>query len=781
MPPRRTTRKTIRFEAYRETIRANLKKRATAGGRLTLPVKPTAILAALAGLPVLLFCGLSLASFDIRDPAWSRSVFPQGLYNWGGTYGAYFADVAYYLFGFSALLLPAALCLPWWRGLAYLAADSPAQAPRYRFGMAAAGLALLMLAAPALEYTVLGDSLDKQLPIGAGGLAGRFLGAPDDPLRQPMTVLLSAAAAFGLLCVSQISLWHIIKTAAARTWAATLRLMRGGRTAYTRQTLKTGGIRRMTAKTKAITTTPVQPFSSAQCSRNRTPVLFRRPVPPSPPAQPPALAAAPYAPPPSELLPLPQSGAASADFETLRQTAHRIEHILAGFGIGAQVVSAIAGPVLTRYEIRPRQGIKSGQIARLSQELARMLSIGSVRISENAAGPDTAAIEVPNSRRRPVRLRAILSSHAADIPVKLLLALGQDVAGMPVTGDLDKMPNLLLAGMEGTGKATALHGMILSLIYRNTPENVRLAVIAPKQSDFQLYNRIPHMLCPAVSTPREAGHLLDWCVVEMEKRYRLLAHLKARDLNGYNAKIRAAAKKPLNPFSPDPDHPETLDTMPSIVLFVAELAELASGGAALRKQIEHLAADARAAGIHIVAATRYPDISVLSRSLKAAFPTRMAFAVSGKVESRIIIDQAGAEELLSEGDCLFLQAGHANPVRLQCAFVTVAEIRRIADYLRERAPACYLDGLLTGEAAERTIRAINPHAAKDELFDRAAELVIQSQKATISSLQRRLNIGYNRAANLLDALERAGIVSPDYGRGREVLAKTGSKSRATAA
>ena len=771
IPPRRHIRKSIRFDAYQEVIRSNLNKQiASSGRRLTLPAKLPASILWSACLPPLLLLCLSLISFNMNDPAWSRSVAPVEIHNLCGLYGAYFADITLYLFGLSSWLLPVGLFLLWWKKCP-LCLDTSSERPPYRLDMAFVGFVLLALSAPALEYILFGNSLDGRLPIGAGGLGGHILGTLSVRLfTQPAAATaLTAVTASALLSISQLSLWQIIKNTAAGIFAAISRLLQE-KPAYTKQTLLVGSIQRMTAKTKSITDIPMPPFSLAQCGRNRIPVPLRR-TPTPPENKPiPTDTISNYTPPPSELLLLPHNDAPSADFETLQQTARKIEYVLSGLGLGARVVSAISGPVLTRYEIRPKNGVKGSQIALMTQELARVLSLKSIRVSDDA-GSDNAAIEIPNTYRRKIKLRTILSSPAANVRGRLLLALGQDVAGMPVVGDLGRMPSLLLAGKKGAGKATAIHGMILSLLYRNTPEDVRLAVIAPKQSNFPLYNRIPHMLCPVVSTLKETRNLLDWCIVEMEKRYRLLHHLQARDLPDYNAKITSAAKKPFDPFSPDPDRPETLSPLPALVLFVTELAAASAAGEAAIRQIAHLAAEARAVGIHIIAATQYPEVNVLTRRLKAAFPTRMAFAVDNKIESRIILDQVGAEGLLREGDSLFLQSGHVNPIRLQCAFASETEIRRVAEYLSANTPTCYLDGLLTGEAAERTIRAINPHTAKDELFDRAAEMVIKNQKASVSFLQRNLNIGYNRAANLLAALEHEGIVSQDTGRGREILVK----------
>ena len=450
---------------------------------------------------------------------------------------------------------------------------------------------------------------------------------------------------------------------------------------------------------------------------------------------------------------------------------------MAEFGIEVQVVSATSGPVITRYEIEPAQGVKGSQIVNLAKDLARSMSLQSVRIVETIAGKNTMGIELPNDRRQEVTLREILAAPVfAEAKSKLTVALGKDIAGVPVVGDLAKMPHLLVAGMTGSGKSVGVNGMIMSMLYKATPDEVRFIMIDPKMLELSVYDGIPHLLCPVVTDMREAGQALNWCVAEMEKRYRLLSHLGVRNLDGYNEKIAKAAEegqKIPNPFSLNPDEPEPLEKLPLIVVVIDELADLMmTERKAVEQQIARLAQKARAAGIHLIIATQRPSVDVITGLIKANIPTRMAFTVQSKIDSRTILDQMGAEDLLKYGDLLFLQPGNAEPTRLQGAFVSDHEVHEVVSHIKRQAPADYVEGLLSGEAAMETVNAVNPNAGADELFDQAVAFVIETRKTSISSLQRHLKIGYNRAANMMDALEEAGVVSPaDVGGSRKVLAR----------
>ena len=377
-------------------------------------------------------------------------------------------------------------------------------------------------------------------------------------------------------------------------------------------------------------------------------------------------------------------------------------------------------------------------------------------------------------------LREILTAPVfTDAKSKLTVALGKDISGVPVVGDLAKMPHLLVAGMTGSGKSVGVNGMIMSILFKATPEEVRFIMIDPKMLELSIYDGIPHLLCPVVTDMREAGQALNWCVAEMEKRYRLLSHAGVRNIEGFNKKVeesKASGKPLLNPFSLNPDDPEPLDKLPLIVVVIDELADLMmTERKSVEQQIARLAQKARAAGVHLIIATQRPSVDVITGLIKANIPTRMAFTVQSKIDSRTILDQMGAEDLLKYGDLLFLQPGSAEPTRLQGAFVSDQEVHEVVSHIKRQAPADYVDGLLTGEAVLETNQVVNPNANSDELFDQAVAFVLETRKTSISSLQRQLRIGYNRAANLMQALEDAGVVSAaDVSGSRKILAQKDS-------
>ena len=433
--------------------------------------------------------------------------------------------------------------------------------------------------------------------------------------------------------------------------------------------------------------------------------------------------------------------------------------------------------MITRFEIEPAQGVKGSQIVNLSKDLARSLSMQAVRVVETIPGKNTMGIELPNEKRQEVVLREILTAPVfTDAKSKLTVALGKDISGVPVVGDLAKMPHLLVAGMTGSGKSVGVNGMIMSILFKAAPDEVRFIMIDPKMLELSVYDGIPHLLCPVVTDMREAGQALNWCVAEMEKRYRLLSHAGVRNIDGFNKKVdelKAEGKPLLNPFSLNPDDPEPLDKLPLIVVVIDELADLMmTERKSVEQQIARLAQKARAAGIHLIIATQRPSVDVITGLIKANIPTRMAFTVQSKIDSRTILDQMGAEDLLKYGDLLFLQPGSAEPTRMQGAFVSDQEVHEVVSHIKRQAPANYIDGLLTGEAVLETNQVVNPNANSDELFDQAVAFVLETRKTSISSLQRQLRIGYNRAANLMQALEEAGVVSPaDVSGSRKILAQ----------
>ncbi|HKT93090.1 MAG TPA: DNA translocase FtsK, partial [Paraburkholderia sp.] len=466
--------------------------------------------------------------------------------------------------------------------------------------------------------------------------------------------------------------------------------------------------------------------------------------------------------------------------DTLEFTSRLIEKKLKDFGVDVAVVAAYPGPVVTRYEIEPATGVKGSQIVNLAKDLARSLSLVSIRVVETIPGKNFMALELPNQRRQTVRLSEILGSAVySDAPSALTMGLGKDIGGKPVCADLAKMPHLLVAGTTGSGKSVGINAMILSLLYKASAEQVRMILIDPKMLEMSVYEGIPHLLCPVVTDMRQAGNALNWTVAEMERRYKLMSKLGVRNLAGYNNKIEEANKreeKIPNPFSLTPDDPEPCQKLPHIVVVIDELADLMMVvGKKVEELIARIAQKARAAGIHLILATQRPSVDVITGLIKANVPTRIAFQVSSKIDSRTILDQMGAESLLGMGDMLYLPPGSGLPVRVHGAFVGDDEVHRVVEKLKEQGEPNYIEGILEGgvggEGDEGTAAGTSGTGDEsDPLYDQAVEVVIKNRRASISLVQRHLRIGYNRAARLLEQMEQSGLVSAMSSSGnREIL------------
>ncbi|HEX4855731.1 MAG TPA: DNA translocase FtsK, partial [Limnobacter sp.] len=470
--------------------------------------------------------------------------------------------------------------------------------------------------------------------------------------------------------------------------------------------------------------------------------------------------------------------------DTLEYTSRLIEKKLSDFGVQVQVMAAQPGPVITRFEVEPAAGVKGSQVVNLAKDLARALSLVSIRVVETIYGKNLMGLELPNPRRQVVKLTEILGSQVySSNKSPVTMALGKDIAGKPVVADLAKMPHLLVAGTTGSGKSVGINAMILSLLYKSGAEEVRLILIDPKMLEMSVYEGIPHLLCPVVTDMRQAGNALNWAVGEMEKRYRLMSKMGVRNLAGYNAKIAEAKKAGQsipNPFSLTPDAPEPLDTLPMLVIVIDELADLMMVvGKKIEELIARLAQKARAAGIHLILATQRPSVDVITGLIKANIPTRIAFQVSSKIDSRTILDQMGAEALLGQGDMLYLPPGSGVPQRVHGAFVSDDEVHRVVEYLKEKGgEPNYIEGILEGGTAEEGGNASMDATAgsfdgeKDALYDQAVAVVLKHRRASISFVQRHLRIGYNRAARLLESMEQAGLVSAMQSNGnREIIAR----------
>ena len=465
--------------------------------------------------------------------------------------------------------------------------------------------------------------------------------------------------------------------------------------------------------------------------------------------------------------------------EKLIETGLLIEQRLQEFKVPVTVVGHSAGPVITRFEVEPALGVRGSQIVGLMKDLSRGLGLTSIRVVETIPGKTCMGLELPNAKRQTIRLSEILEASVyQNSHSQLTLAMGKDITGHPVVADLAKAPHMLVAGTTGSGKSVAINAMICSLLYKATPEEVRLIMIDPKMLELSVYEGIPHLLAPVVTDMKLAANALNWCVGEMEKRYRLMSAVGVRNLAGFNQKIRdteAKGKKLGNPFSLTPDAPEPLAPLPLIVVVIDELADLMMvAGKKIEELIARLAQKARAAGIHLILATQRPSVDVITGLIKANIPTRVAFQVSSKIDSRTILDQMGAESLLGQGDMLFLPPGTGYPQRVHGAFVADEEVHRIVEYLKQFGEPQYEEGILDGPATEGASPDLfgdTPDAEADPLYDEAVAFVVRTRRASISSVQRQLRIGYNRAARLVEQMETAGLVSAMGINGsREVLA-----------
>ena len=486
------------------------------------------------------------------------------------------------------------------------------------------------------------------------------------------------------------------------------------------------------------------------------------------------------------LLPPQFDPSATQTEDALLENSITIEEKLAEFKVKVKVMDAYAGPVITRYEIEPDVGVRGNAVLNLEKDLARSLGVASIRVVETIPGKTCMGLELPNPKRQMIRLSEIFDAPVfQDSKSKLTLALGQDITGQPVVTDLAKAPHLLVAGTTGSGKSVGVNAMILSMLFKATPEEVRMIMIDPKMLELSIYEGIPHLLAPVVTDMKLAANALNWCVNEMEKRYRLLSHMGVRNLAGFNQKIAEAAargEKLANPFSLTPGDPEPLEKLPFIVVVVDEFADLMmTAGKKIEELIARLAQKARAAGSHLILATQRPSVDVITGLIKANIPTRIAFQVSSKVDSRTILDQMGAENLLGQGDMLFLPPGIGYPQRVHGAFASDDEVHGVVEYLKQFGEPAYIDDILTAGVGSDDIfsnanNGRNNDGELDPMYDDAVACVVKTRKASISSVQRHLRIGYNRAARLIDQMEADGIVSaPESNGNRTVLAPPGNE------
>jgi S-DNA-T family DNA segregation ATPase FtsK/SpoIIIE len=737
------------------------------------------LLVGLAGL----YLGLVLWGFDRADPGWSHSAIVERIANPGGRFGAWLSDLLLYLFGFSAW---------WWVALPFFLVAWGYHRLSHLFGgdrrsllIALSGFLVLLLASCGLEAMRFW-SIKVALPLAPGGMLGfevgrlvtQFLGYTGGTLILLVLGMIGFSLFTGLSWITAAEKAGILVEGAyvgVRSLWDSWQDRRYGR-AVAEQREEVVETERRKVEDSPIRIEPVEiavpvaPKAVARAEKERqAPLFFDAPG---------------GALPPLHLLAEPSHNPADLPAaETLEFTSRLIERKLADFNVEAKVLTAHPGPVVTRYEIEPAIGVKGSQIVGLAKDLARALSLVSIRVVETVPGKSCMALELPNPRRQIVRLSEIIGSQAYHgMHSPLSVALGKDIGGQPVVVDLAKMPHLLVAGTTGSGKSVGINAMILSLIYKSEPKDVRMIMVDPKMLELSIYEGIPHLLAPVVTDMTKAANALNWCVGEMERRYKLMSAMGVRNLSGYNSKINEAKKAGEhipNPFSLTANTeigPEPLEPMPYIVVVIDELADLMMVvGKKIEELIARLAQKARASGIHLILATQRPSVDVITGLIKANIPTRIAFQVSSKIDSRTILDQMGAEALLGQGDMLFLAPGTGLPVRVHGAFVADEEVHHVVDHLKKVGPPDYVDGLLDGPASEDAEVGAGDTAAgdaeADPMYDQAVEIVLKTRRPSISLVQRHLRIGYNRAARLIEAMEKSGLVTPMNGAGgREVIA-----------
>jgi len=720
---------------------------------------------------VLALCSV-LLTYAPSDPGFSYTATAATINNLGGRIGAWVADVLHLLFGYSAYLLVIAGGAWVVRGFRRLHAPYVQRGlPDWVQGL---GFFVLLAGCTGLEALRL-QWLAGSLPGGAGGAVGAGLAV----LLQAglgftgATLALLASIALGASLFFDFS-WL---TVAERVGAFFERVAVGLRERREAQEDRAIGEAAVVERSQMLESERERIEETPPVHIERAPVRVKPSERKSKEKQVPLFAELADARLPTlDLLDEPPAEAETIATDTLEFTSRLIEKKLKDFGVEVAVVAAYPGPVITRYEIEPATGVKGSQIVNLAKDLARALSLVSIRVVETIPGKNLMGLELPNPKRQTVRLSEILGSTVYNDSHSLLtLGLGKDIAGKPVTVDLARMPHLLVAGTTGSGKSVGINAMILSILYKADPSQVRLLLIDPKMLELSVYEGIPHLLAPVVTDMKEAGHALNWCVHEMDRRYRLMSKLGVRSLTGFNQKILDARAKDEtigNPFSLTPENPEPLEPMPMIVVVIDELADLMMvTGKKVEELIARIAQKARASGMHLILATQRPSVDVITGLIKANIPARISYQVSSRVDSRTILDQMGAETLLGQGDMLYLAPGHGLPVRVHGAFVADAEVHRVVNDLKARGAPQYVDGVLQApDALEPGGESGQAAGEADPLYDQAVEIVLKNRRASISLVQRHLRIGYNRAARLLEDMEKAGMVSAMQANGnREIL------------
>ncbi|NLY57317.1 MAG: cell division protein FtsK [Gammaproteobacteria bacterium] len=759
-----------------------------------------------------LYLCMALFTYNMADPGWTRSSGEMAVQNAGGRMGAWIADVLLLVLGYLAYLFPLIVAIKVWQ--MFRRRHLPLVWNGWLFSWRLIGFVLTLLAGTALA--ALHGTAPASFPEGggAGGVLGQLLSELAKPVlnMQGSTLVFLTLFLFGLTVFTNLS-WFKVMDLIGRITLDLLDLLRRGWAGWRE---RRAAARSAAAQASSAPSAPAarrEPVVSleekrqAEQARAQRQQALEKHVAAQEKRQPPTIEPLDTRPaeasvrtqkerqaplkfgdvvegslPPIGLLDPPSKISRGFSAESLEAMSRLLELKLKDFGVEAEVEKVQPGPVITRFEIQPAPGVKVSKITNLAKDLARSLAVISVRVVEVIPGKTTIGIEIPNEDREIVRLSEVLQTREFDeAQSAVTLALGHDIGGKPVLADLAKMPHLLVAGTTGSGKSVGVNAMLLSILFKSHPEDVRLIMIDPKMLELSIYEGIPHLLCPVVTDMKEAANSLRWCVAEMERRYKLMAAMGVRNLAGFNRKVKEAEKAgepltdPLYRRESMDDIPPDLQTLPVIVVVIDEFADMMMiVGKKVEELIARIAQKARAAGIHLILATQRPSVDVITGLIKANIPTRIAFQVSSRIDSRTILDQGGAEQLLGHGDMLYMPPGTSLPVRVHGAFVSDDEVHRLVDEWKQRGEPDYIQDILDGneDSGSGSFDGGGGGGEEDdELYDEAVRFVTESRKASISSLQRKLKVGYNRAARMIESMEMAGVVSAaDHTNQREVLA-----------